>query len=88
MDKHYKIIKVSFEDDTMVLQVDGNTHLINIKGQSQRLAMASQAQRQHYVVSPAGYGIHWPLVDEDLSIDGLIGIEHAPPLHEESSRVR
>jgi hypothetical protein len=23
-------------------------------------------------VSPAGYGLHWPLVDEDLSIDGIL----------------
>ena len=88
MDKHYKTIKVSFEDDTMVLQVDGKTHLINITEQSQRLATASQAQRQNYVVSPAGYGIHWPQIDEDLSIDGLIGIEHTPPLYQEPSRVR
>ena len=88
MNKHYKTIKVSFEDDTMVLQVDGKTHLINITEQSQRLATGSQAQRQHYVVSPAGYGIHWPQIDEDLSIDGLIGIEHTPPLRKEPSRVR
>ena len=88
MDKHYKTIKVSFEDDTMVLQVDGKTHLIDITRQSQRLTMASPAQRQHYVVSPAGYGIHWPQIDEDLSIDGLIGIEHTPPPHREPSRVR
>ena len=25
-----------------------------------------------------GYGIHWPLIDEDISIDGLLGIEHKP----------
>jgi len=23
-------------------------------------------------VSPSGYGIHWPELDEDLSIDGMI----------------
>ena len=23
-------------------------------------------------------GIHWPLIDEDLSIDGLLGVEHKP----------
>jgi hypothetical protein len=25
-------------------------------------------------MSPAGYGIHWPMIDEDISIDGLLGI--------------
>jgi hypothetical protein len=34
--------------------------------------------RAAYEVSPSGYGIHWPLVDEDLSIDGLLGIKHRP----------
>jgi len=27
-----------------------------------------------------GYGIHWPDIDEDLSIDGLIGIKHSFPI--------
>ena len=88
MDKHHEVTKVSFEDDTMVLQVDGKTHRINIAEHSRRLARASETQRQHYVISPAGYGIHWPEIDEDLSIDGLIGIEHTPPLRKGSSRIR
>jgi hypothetical protein len=25
-----------------------------------------------FEVSPSGYGIHWPELDEDLSIDGMI----------------
>ena len=27
-----------------------------------------------FKVSPSGYGIHWPLIDEDLSFNGLIKI--------------
>jgi hypothetical protein len=26
----------------------------------------------NFEVSPSGYGIHWPELDEDLSIDGMI----------------
>jgi len=29
-----------------------------------------------YEFSPSGYGIHWPLIDEDISMDGLLGIAH------------
>ncbi|NOZ61085.1 MAG: DUF2442 domain-containing protein [Calditrichaeota bacterium] len=29
-------------------------------------------------MSPSGYGLHWFLLDEDLSIDELLGIKHAP----------
>ena len=43
---------------------------------SERLAKATPEKRGKYEISPAGYGIHWPLIDEDLSIDGLITIKH------------
>jgi hypothetical protein len=42
------------------------------------LAQASDAELKHFEISPSGYGIHWPLIDEDISIDGLLGIEHGP----------
>ena len=40
------------------------------------LARASSAEQSEFEVSPSGYGIHWPLIDEDISIDGLLGISH------------
>jgi hypothetical protein len=30
-------------------------------------------QRRRAELSPGGYGIHWPLLDEDISIGGLVG---------------
>ena len=36
------------------------------------LAKATQAQRLKAELSPGGYGIHWPDIDEDLSIAGII----------------
>ncbi len=39
---------------------------------SPRLASATESQRVHAELSPGGYGIHWPLLDEDLSINGLL----------------
>jgi hypothetical protein len=29
-------------------------------------------ERQIFSVSPSGYGIHWPLIDEDLAIEQII----------------
>lgn len=66
----------------MSLLVDGAKCEIDICSQSKRLASASQSERENFIVSPAGYGIHWPDVDEDLSIDGLIGIKHTFPMFE------
>ena len=37
-----------------------------------RLAAASVHDRGIWEVGAAGYGIHWPLVDEDLSVEGLL----------------
>jgi hypothetical protein len=37
------------------------------------LAAATTEQRSKAELSPGGYGIHWPLLDEDLSIGGLVG---------------
>jgi hypothetical protein len=62
------------------MEVDGKVYEIDLDGQSKRLARATQQQRENVVISPAGYGLHWPEVDEDLSIDGLIGVRHVSPL--------
>jgi len=42
------------------------------------LVKATEIERTTFEISPSGYGIYWPLLDEDLSIDGLLGIVDAP----------
>jgi hypothetical protein len=79
MDKAHDIQHVSFSGAIMHLQVDGKDYQIDIAGESERLRNATQKQRENFEISPTGYGIHWPEVDEDLSMDGLIGVKHAPP---------
>ncbi|MFL6826449.1 MAG: DUF2442 domain-containing protein [Bradyrhizobium sp.] len=37
-----------------------------------RLANATPAQRAKWELAGAGFGIHWPDVDEDLSVEGLL----------------
>ena len=39
---------------------------------SPRLASATEQERLSAELSPGGYGIHWPLIDEDLSVNGLL----------------
>jgi hypothetical protein len=39
---------------------------------SPRLAAATEKERLAAELSPGGYGIHWPLIDEDLSVNGLV----------------
>jgi len=42
------------------------------------LLNASDIERETFKISPFGYGIHWPLLDEDMSIDGLLEPEGTP----------
>ena len=37
-----------------------------------RLAHASSAERENWRLTGGGRGIHWPDLDEDLSVDGLL----------------
>jgi len=37
-----------------------------------KLASANLKQLKKYEISPSGYGIHWPLLDEDLSVYGFL----------------
>jgi hypothetical protein len=37
-----------------------------------RLKQASMQDRAVWEPAAAGHGIHWPKIDEDLSIDGLL----------------
>ncbi len=85
MNRIHEVESVQFSGTTMVLRVDGSEYKIDVTKYSKRLAGATQEQREHFEVSPAGYGIHWPDVDEDLAIDGLIGIKHSSPLAESAT---
>ena len=76
MKKYHKIEKISFVKDNLILGVDGKEYKFRLTDISRRLADAPSEKREEYEISPAGYGIHWPLIDEDLSIDGLLGIKH------------
>ena len=39
---------------------------------SPKLAAASGPQRETAELSPGGYGVHWPAIDEDLTVAGLL----------------
>jgi len=84
MKKYHKIEKIAFVKDTLVLRVDGKEYKFLLSDISRRLANASPDKRGKYEISTSGYGIHWPLIDEDLSIDGLIGIKHRRSRKKES----
>jgi len=60
----------------MIINIEGKEYTFKLADISEKLANASSIERNKYEISPSAYGIHWPLIDEDLSIDGLLGIRH------------
>ena len=74
MNKHYRVEQVHLEKGVLYLTVDGNSTQYQVKDVSLLLAAATEKEQNEFEVSPSGYGIHWPLIDEDLSIDGLLSM--------------
>ncbi len=56
----------------MILKVDNEEFNFKLKEISRKLLHATTKEREAYKVICSGYGISWPLIDEDLAIDGLI----------------
>jgi len=80
MKKYHNISDLKFEGGFFVITIDGEPKRFQLKKISLALEKASDEERNNFEISPSGYGIHWPLLDEDISIDGLLGIVHAPQL--------
>jgi hypothetical protein len=68
----HNIEAISFELDLICLEVDGQVIKLPLSKVSKKLELANAVQRNLYKISPSGYGIHWPLIDEDLSVDSLL----------------
>src|SRR5574337_2008161 len=67
-----RAVNVSVTDDTLSVDLeDGRTIAIPI-GWYPRLAHGTPAERANLQISGAGYGIHWPDLDEDIGVEGLL----------------
>lgn len=73
-----RVTDVRFEDERLIVDLaDGRTIAVPVAWYP-RLACATPEQRAHWEVAGAGYGIHWPDIDEDLSTEGLLRGAPAP----------
>jgi hypothetical protein len=59
------------EDEIIARLVDGRTISVPLAW-SWRLSEATEKQRQHYEFIGDGHGIHWPDLDEDISVEGML----------------
>ena len=78
--KIHDIQQVEITNTHLLLKVDGKPYSFALADISKRLLNATDMERQAFRVSASGYGIHWPMLDEDLSINGLLGLRMQPPV--------
>ncbi|MEO6401179.1 MAG: DUF2442 domain-containing protein [Vicinamibacteria bacterium] len=66
--------EIEFTEDTLVIHVkDGRTLSVPLVW-FPRLLDATTEQRRHFETSDGGEALHWPDVDEDISVPGLFGL--------------
>jgi len=77
MKAYHDIKNLHFSGEYLVVTIDGKDKTFRIREISSTLEKASESEKNTYEISPSGYGIHWPLINEDIAVDGLLGIAHA-----------
>jgi hypothetical protein len=73
-----RVADVRFDEDRLIVDLmDGRTIAVPLAWYP-RLFDATPEQRSNWRIAGAGYGIHWPDIDEDLSAEGLLRGAPAP----------
>ena len=70
------------EDEIIAHLADGRVISVPLAW-SWRLAEATRKQRANFRLIGSGQGVHWPDVDEDISVEGML---HGVPAHRPRSR--
>jgi hypothetical protein len=66
-----KIEKVWFDNDNIYIVTDTGHTIGNPLKWFKRLAGATTEQRNSYELGPFGESVHWPEIDEDLSLESF-----------------
>ena len=67
-----RIMNVSIDDEQLTLSLeDGRVVSVPLSWYP-RLCYGSPQERQHFQISGAGFGIHWPDLDEDIGVEGIL----------------
>lgn len=73
-----RVRDVRFDDESLIVDLmDGRSISVPLAWYP-RLLHATPDQRAAWELAGAGYGIHWPAIDEDLSTEGLLRGAPAP----------
>jgi hypothetical protein len=65
-------VAVQFSQDSMAVSLDDGRILSVPLAWYPRLFAGTSQEREHYELIGDGEGIHWPDLDEDISVEGLL----------------
>ena len=65
-------VSVHFSEDSLTVQLDDGRTLSVPLTWYPRLLDGTVAERETYELIGDGEGIHWPALDEDISVEGLL----------------
>jgi hypothetical protein len=81
-----RVKDVRCDEDTLSVDLtDGRTITVPLAW-FPRLLHATPEQRAYWEIAGAGFGIHWPDIDEDLSTEGLLRGAPAPRMPATTTR--
>jgi hypothetical protein len=72
--KEPRATAVDFSEDALVVHLEDGRSLSVPLAWFPRLRDAEDKDRRNWRFIGKGYGIHWPSLDEDISIPGLLGL--------------
>ena len=67
-----RVMTVSSTDIQLTVELEDGRSISVPLAWYPRLLHASQRDRDDWQVAGGGFGIHWPAIDEDLSVEGLL----------------
>ena len=70
-------VKVSVSDETLTVGLDDGRFLSIPVSWYPRLMHGTKEERDNYGFIGNGSGIHWPDLDEDISVQGVIAGHHS-----------
>src|SRR5437764_890444 len=84
-----RIVGLKITQDAIIAQLaDGRAVSVPLWW-SWRLTRATPAQRKRFEIMGSGEGVHWPDVDEDISLHGMLhGVPACPPKRTRPKRKR
>lgn len=72
LETEVRIARVEVTDERLSVElIDGRIVSVPLEWYP-RLVHGTAEERAHYELSGGGYGIHWPELDEDISVENLL----------------